>query len=292
MNKPANLYESHLTLRESSLPPGGEWRPGQPGWSLIHVNRGTGYWLESSSSTELEAGSVLLVAGDASGSVRASVLNGMSLHCFNVIPARLTGLITLGELESLKQAATRRELACRILPTGDPVRARMTELCARSNRDSLLVRLNLLQFVVEILGQELQPAPPSQETEPVDARERLRKFLAESPPDALLEISLDELARMTHCTPRHLSRIFYELVGMSFRDKRAEIRLARASELLATSQTKVVEVALDSGYKSLSFFNLMFTRRYGISPGRWRQKNGISLTGATRRNRRTRRLAS
>jgi AraC-like DNA-binding protein len=43
--------------------------------------------------------------------------------------------------------------------------------------------------------------------------------------------------------------------------------------LLATSQTKVVEVALESGYKSVSLFNLMFTRRFGVSPGRWRQKN-------------------
>ncbi len=91
----------------------------------------------------------------------------------------------------------------------------------------------------------------------------------------MLEISFGELAKATHCTPRHLSRVFCELTGMSFRDKRAEIRLARARELLATSKSKVVEVALESGYKSLSLFNLMFTRRFGTSPGRWRQKYRI-----------------
>jgi AraC-like DNA-binding protein len=37
----------------------------------------------------------------------------------------------------------------------------------------------------------------------------------------------------------------------------------------------VVEVALESGYKSLSLFNLMFTRRFGTSPGRWRQRNNF-----------------
>jgi AraC-like DNA-binding protein len=61
---------------------------------------------------------------------------------------------------------------------------------------------------------------------------------------------------------------------MSFRDKRAELRLARARELLATSNSKVVEVALESGYKSLSLFNLMFARRFGTSPGKWRQQHG------------------
>jgi AraC-like DNA-binding protein len=137
--------------------------------------------------------------------------------------------------------------------------------------------LNLLQLLVEALGEHLSQAEPSPEN--TDATERLRLFLRETPQDALLEISFDELAQMTNCTSRHLSRIFNDVVGMSFRDKRAEIRLARARELLATSQSKVVEVAMESGYKSLSLFNLMFTRRFGISPGRWRKKNGTDGAG-------------
>jgi len=156
----------------------------------------------------------------------------------------------------------------------------------------LSVRLSLLQLVAEVLGKELEQPAPVLAVEPNDARERLRKFLAETPPDALLEISFHELAQTTGCTARHLSRIFYDLVGVSFRDKRAEIRLARARELLATSQTKVVEVALESGYKSLSFFNLVFTRRFGVSPGRWRQKNVGNGGSVDYRLPRTRRLAS
>jgi AraC-like DNA-binding protein len=72
-----------------------------------------------------------------------------------------------------------------------------------------------------------------------------------------------------------LSRTFHELVGTSFSNQRVEIRMARARELLATSNSKVVEVALESGYKSLSMFNLVFTRRFGTSPGRWRQRNNV-----------------
>jgi transcriptional regulator GlxA family with amidase domain len=71
---------------------------------------------------------------------------------------------------------------------------------------------------------------------------------------------------------------------MSFGEKRAEIRLGRARELLATSKSKVVEVAFESGYKSLSLFNQMFTRRFGVSPGKWRQRNGVSRASESRRN--------
>jgi len=258
-------------MRMSSLPAGKDWRPQLPGWSLVRIEKGNGYWMEEQTRTELETGTVLLLAGHAPGHVLASQLNAMSLHTFTVMPARLTGLITSGEQDFLKQAASRKELAFQILTPANPLATKINTLCAKENGSGLTFRLAMLQLLVEAIGIEREVPTAIQETN--DAKERLRTYLQETPADSLLEISFDELAQMIHCTPRHLSRIFYEMTGMSFRDKRAEIRLARARELLATSQSKVVEVAMESGYKSLSMFNLMFTRHFGISPGRWRQKN-------------------
>jgi AraC-like DNA-binding protein len=31
-------------------------------------------------------------------------------------------------------------------------------------------------------------------------------------------------------------------------------------------------VAMESGFQSVSLFNLMFKRRFGVTPGRWREK--------------------
>ena len=271
MMKPERIYEPHLTVREFSVAPGGEWTPRSPGWSLIQIEKGTGYFLQPQSSLELETGTVLLLAGRTQGSIRASQLGGLSLYSFSVIPARLTGLITLSEQDFLEQAASRNDSPPRMLPPLNPVALKMRGLCAGTDSNGLLVRLRLLQFFVEAFGDELEQATSHWET--ADARERLRVLLERTPSAELLEMSFGELAQRTHCTSRHLSRLFRELVGMSFRDKRAELRLTRARDLLATSRSKVVEVALESGYKSLSLFNLMFTRHFGTSPGRWRQKN-------------------
>lgn len=213
----------------------------------------------------------MIMAENTRGRVRASQLCDVSVSHFHVIPARLTGLITSGEQDFFKQAALRSECDLQVFPAGHPVSVKLME--AIQNPAGLSSRLALLQVFIEAFGRELKPEPAHKDN--ADAKERLRIFLKDNPPDTLLEISFGELAKTTHCTPRHLSRIFCELTGMSFRDKRAEIRLARARELLATSKSKVVEVALESGYKSLSLFNLMFTRRFGTSPGRWRQKNRI-----------------
>jgi AraC-like DNA-binding protein len=282
MNTVDQLYEPHLTIRESSIAPGKEWTPRPSDWSLIQVEEGMGYWLQAHSSIDLKTGAVLLVYGDGQGRIRASQLSSMSVYSFSVTPARLTGLITLSEQDFLKQASSQNELAFQFFPPSSPVAVKMRELYAGNNPSGLLFRLTLLQLFVEIFGKKLeQSAPPQKEG---DARERLRTFLMTVSPDMLAEMSFEELARMTRCTSRHLSRIFFELTGMSFCDKRAEIRLGRARELLATSQSKVVEVAFESGYKSLSLFNQMFTRRFGISPGKWRQRNGINRVGENRRS--------
>jgi AraC-like DNA-binding protein len=268
LNQP---YAPHLVVREFSLAPGKEWAPQTAGWTLILVGSGTGYWLQGQARVELESGMALLVAGDKAGRVLASCLNGMLLHFFTVMPDRLPGLITQGEQDLLKQAE-RKEAGLRLVPANHPAAVRLGELCKLPQQVGLRFRLNLLQLMVEIFGGDLNlPAGDQLQT---DVKERLRSFLQETPPAGLLEISFEDLARITHCTPRHLSRVFYDVIGMSFREKRAEIRLALARDLLATSQAKVVDVAFKSGYKSLSLFNRMFTRRFGISPGRWRQKNG------------------
>jgi AraC-like DNA-binding protein len=270
MKKSNGTYEPHLAIQDFSISPKGEWMPQFSGWSFIQVRRGSGYFLQSQLNQELAIGTVLLVGGAVPGTIRASQLCELSLCLFNIIPARLTGLITLGEQRFLELAATRKESCLQIFLPRSPVAAQMEELAASRDRSGLSFRLKLLQLLAEAFGNQLGQTVAAPEIS--DAGQRLELFLQQTPSSGLLEMNFNELAQLTNCTSRHLSRIFYKLVGMSFNDKRSELRLARALELLATSQLKVVDVALESGFKSLSQFNQMFTRRFGLSPGRWRQK--------------------
>jgi AraC-like DNA-binding protein len=274
MNKRDSKHQSNLAFREFDLPAGGEWQSFLAGWNLMFVRQGSGYFLQPRLNLELETGALLLLAGQSSGSIRASQLGGLSLCSFWVIPDRLTSLITLPE-QRLFRLPPDNDSVVKVLPPDNPVATRMRSLIAEKNVEGLLFRLKLLQLFIELfVEQPAQAGFPCVRPDDSDAMKRLQVFLKEMPASELMELEFSELAAMTHCTPRHLSRIFQKLVGMSFSDKRAELRLARAEELLATSSTKVVQVALESGYNSLSQFNLMFIRRYGISPGRWREKYG------------------
>jgi AraC-like DNA-binding protein len=282
MTKLARSYEPHLAVRELFLPPEMEWVPRLPGWSLYQVVSGSGYWLHPQMSQELPTGTVLLLSSRARGSIRASQLgSGLSLHFFNVEPDRLVGMITLNEQVFFQTAACKEEFPLQIHPPDSPVATKMMGLRGTPNRGGCWFRLQLLQVFIEVFGQELQ-GQGSRVEATSDAKERLREFFNQTPASDLLHMDFSELVRITRCTRRHLSRIFHEVVGMSFRDKHTELRLVRARELLATTESKVVDVALESGFQSLSLFNLMFKRRFGMSPGKWRAKRTGNKVGRLR----------
>jgi AraC-like DNA-binding protein len=265
------LYELHLTIREESLTAGTEWLSRFSNWLIIRIEAGTGYWMHARQNLELEPGTVLMLPPQSDGSIRASQMGRLSFSFFSVDPMRLMGLMTVAEQTFFRLAASKEEFVARVLPPQHSLGAKLQKLFADKKQAGSLFRLQLLQVFIEVFGNELNHDAPEPEASP-DAKQRLLEFLRTTQTSELLNLSFSELVHVSRCTPRHLSRIFREVVGMSFRDKRAELRLTQACDLLATTEFKIVDVALESGFQSLSLFNYMFARRFGMSPGKWRQK--------------------
>lgn len=270
--KAVPTFEPHLTINEIRLPRSAEWTPSFRSWSFIQVRSGISYWWQGNEVRELEEGSALVLAGAVRGGMRASQLSEVLVSYFCLEPEKLTGLLSLSEQNSLKIAAAGDRIPVRILPAGDPIAERFRSLCAGQNGGNLSLRMSLLQLSMDLLKADI-PAEPGEMVCELDSRGRLRRFLKETVASEFLDLSLSDLAPKIRCSPRHLSRLFHKEVGTSFREKQTELRLAMACELLATSNAKVVDVALTSGYQSNSLFNLMFKKHFGISPGKWREQH-------------------
>jgi AraC-like DNA-binding protein len=278
-------YELHLTVRETSLPAGAEWSPQFSSWLMIQIEAGTGYWIHTRQNLALERGTVLVLPPDSDGAILASQVGNLSLSFFGVDPMRLMGLMTVAEQAFFRAAASQQEFSTRVLAPDEALAMKLQESFRDRKQVGSLYRLQLLQIFLAAFGEELSQEPA--ESQPVaDAKQRLSDFLKATQMSQLINLSFSELVEVTRCTPRHLSRIFRDIVGMSFRDKQAELRLTLACDLLVTTELKIVDVALESGFQSLSLFNLMFGRRYGMSPGRWRQKHRESKMAVTRAPRR------
>lgn len=79
-------------------------------------------------------------------------------------------------------------------------------------------------------------------------------------------IRIEDVARRLSTSPRQLQRIFSEIGGVGFRSYLRRVRMSRATELLATADMTVKEVARSVGYDDHSQFSKAFKRTYGVSP--------------------------
>lgn len=82
--------------------------------------------------------------------------------------------------------------------------------------------------------------------------------------------SLGDLAQAARLSPFHFLRTFEALVGVTPHQYLLRTRLQRAAVRLSTETSKVLDIALDSGFGDISNFNRTFRAGFGINPRAYR----------------------
>ena len=82
--------------------------------------------------------------------------------------------------------------------------------------------------------------------------------------------TLQDLAVRAGWSPFHLHRAFHQLVRETPKRYTLRLRLERAAARLVTSDSSVLDVALDAGFTSHEVFTRAFSRHFGRSPARYR----------------------
>ncbi len=85
-------------------------------------------------------------------------------------------------------------------------------------------------------------------------------------------ISVDDIAREVSVSPFYFQKGFHFLCGITIAEYIRNRRLSLAGNELATSEEKVIDIALKYGYNSPDSFTKAFTRFHGITPS-MAQKN-------------------
>ncbi len=80
------------------------------------------------------------------------------------------------------------------------------------------------------------------------------------------DLTLAEMAGVTHMSPYHFSRLFKESTGLTPHRYVIERRVQRAEELLGSSALPIAEIALLCGFANQSHLNRHFKRLLGVSP--------------------------
>lgn len=82
-------------------------------------------------------------------------------------------------------------------------------------------------------------------------------------------IAMQELTAVAGVSRQYLAKIWKKQVGVPLNGYLNAIRIERAKVLLEAGNRKIIDVAMEAGFGSLSQFNRAFLRTTGLPPSRW-----------------------
>lgn len=83
--------------------------------------------------------------------------------------------------------------------------------------------------------------------------------------------TLSELARQTHCSPRHFNRLFRKYMGVTPQQYILTLRLETAKDLLLSSSLSVGRIAELTGISDIYYFSKWFKAQTGHPPSKYRK---------------------
>jgi AraC-like DNA-binding protein len=84
-------------------------------------------------------------------------------------------------------------------------------------------------------------------------------------------ISLKKAASLIHLSESAFCKFFKRASGKTFSDYTNEVRIAHACQLLIETDMPISEIAFESGFESLTYFNRVFLRKKKLTPGDYRK---------------------
>ena len=90
------------------------------------------------------------------------------------------------------------------------------------------------------------------------------------------DVSLSALAERYGVSYSHLSKLFHDYSGLTFREYLLSLRIDRAAELLLSTDMPVKRVAFESGFRDTGYFIRQFKRKHGLTPVNFRKRGGTN----------------
>lgn len=85
------------------------------------------------------------------------------------------------------------------------------------------------------------------------------------------KITLNELARKSHLSQRHFTRIFQDCIGRSPIDHLMHVRCQKAAELLKGTDRTITDIAFDCGFSDSNYFTRCFKKTISMTPRQYRE---------------------
>lgn len=243
---------------------------------IISIKKGRGIVTVDRKAYELEAGELIFVfPGQLHGIV---VRKGECVEYENIIfrPSMLMAasedlctvrfLVPLTEGHALKPLPVRREAedyrefaAC----------IHRLDGCCSGREYGYQMAVKGILF--ELLSLALKAWGPAVSARPRKSGEKIKVLLAYIKEHYGEDISVEEAAALCYYSKSHFAKFFRQYMGASFVQYLNDFRLSRAAGFLLSTEDTVTDIAERCGFDNLSYFNRLFRRKYGMTPGKYRE---------------------
>ena len=147
--------------------------------------------------------------------------------------------------------------------TIQPLENLITELYIQQD---ILKIIDTVQTMAQNIIQNYESADSNIRREILATQEYIHKHYSNS------SLSVEMLASQVYLTPDYLSRLFKKSTKKSLSQYIRQIRMEKASELLRTTNLKVIDIGISVGYPNYSYFCQSFREYYGKSPEKYRRE--------------------
>lgn len=84
------------------------------------------------------------------------------------------------------------------------------------------------------------------------------------------DLSLDAISKLLELNPVYFSRLFKRSTGHGFTEYLNYVRVTKSEELLRTTDLTILEISLEVGFSSVSYYNRIFKRIKNCTPSIYR----------------------
>ncbi|WP_020600782.1 helix-turn-helix domain-containing protein [Spirosoma panaciterrae] len=220
------------------------------------------------------------------------VLLGSNLpHCWKTLPTddqQAVGAIVVqfgddfwgsdfGSLPEMRPIKSLLEKAQAGLQIRGDSRQRIAEQMQQLVTQTALQRLlTLLDMLGELTGSEdvypLDMAFPDYQHKPAETL-RFQRVFAYLIDHFREDITLDDMAQVAHLSPTSFCRYIKTITQKTFVELLITFRLRYACQLLVHSELPIQQVAFESGFGDVPYFNKVFKKQQGRSPLAYRRSH-------------------
>jgi len=140
-----------------------------------------------------------------------------------------------------------------------------------------LVRIDIMKILIEAAKKARENSLAAQNVEPLrrNSGSKMEKACSYIIANCDKRITQAEVSEQVGISTFYFSRLFRQYSGQSFNDFLNEHRIRKALMLLSNRRISIQDVAINSGFQSISNFNKVFKKHVGVSPNEYRRIHDI-----------------